>query len=115
MSSKKINVDLILERSEAGATLAEVAKEAGCSPRTVSTVRQTYGFRSHVFLSPEQLALIEEKLDDGWSFAEIHRTLGHDTKVLASHFPGRGWSKEQAIEHRQTIRYGREGFRKAAA
>lgn len=114
MSSKKINVGLILELSEAGATRTETARQAGCSPRTVGNVRRAHGFQSPQFLSTEQLARIEEKLDDGWSMAEIHRTLGHDPETIARHFPGKGWTREQMNEFNATLRQAREGLRKAA-
>ncbi|UVK63568.1 helix-turn-helix DNA binding domain protein [Arthrobacter phage Janeemi] len=97
-----------------GWTIARLADHFGVSPRTVSNLRRELDLRSPRLLSPERLARIEAMLDDGWSFKEIHRTEGADMETLRKHFPGRQWSKAEAIAHTAAARYFGEQIEKAA-
>ena len=84
-----------------GATNAELMAAFECSQATVVRWRRRLGVagRAQPAYSPEDLALIRACLDDGWSFAEIHRTHGYDTEAIRKYFPGRAWTRQQIIEH----------------
>ncbi|UIW13528.1 helix-turn-helix DNA binding domain protein [Arthrobacter phage Lizalica] len=97
-----------------GRTIPELAEHFGISPRSVGNLRRELGLRSGQFLTPARLARIEAMLDDGWSFKEIHRTEGADMETLRRHFPGRQWSKAEAIAHTAALRYFGEQINKAA-
>lgn len=79
-----------------GATNTELAEAFECSPATVSRWRARLGVPGPVrrAYSADDLALIEDRLADGWSVAEIHRTHGFDPETVRRHFPGRSWSPE---------------------
>ena len=88
-----------------------LAKIIGVTPDTVMDWRKkapdwdTWGIGGERRqITQNKLAQAEELLDDGWSFAEIHRTLGISEDTLSHHFPGRGWSSEQIIDHMITMR-----------
>lgn len=103
------------DRLDPTMTLPELAAHFGVSLRTASRVRRELGLsrRDH-FLSQERLARIEAMLDDGWSFKEIHRTEGADEETLRRHFPGRQWTKAQAVAHTSALRHFGERIEKAA-
>lgn len=95
-------------------SLRELAAHFGVSESTAVRVRREIGRSREHFLSPERLARIEAMLDDGWSFKEINRTEGADMETLRRHFPGRQWSKAQAVAHTSALRYFGEQIEKAA-
>lgn len=100
---------------EEGWTLARLAEHFGVNVTTASRVRRELGLnRTDHFLTPERLARIEQMLDDGWSFNEIHRTEGADLSTLRRHFPGRQWSKADSIAHTSAVRHFGELLEKAA-
>ena len=92
---KRVDHAAVIDLSNDGLTIPEIAKRLGCGLRTVSSIRRSHGFRSPQFLSPERLQVIESMLDDGMSYNEIHRTIGTDPGTIAIHFPGRGWTPSQ--------------------
>ncbi|AYN59131.1 DNA binding protein [Arthrobacter phage Yang] len=100
-------------RLDATMSLPELAAHFGVSERTASRVRRELGLNREHFLTQERLARIEAMLDDGWSFKEIHRTEGVDEETLRLHFPGRQWSKAQAVAHTRAVRYFGEQIAKA--
>ena len=55
-------------------------------------------------LTPEKLAAIEAAIQDGWSHAEISRTIGTTHETIERHFPGSAWTPEQRAEHIRTLR-----------
>lgn len=55
-------------------------------------------------MTPERKAKITAMLDDGWSFAEIHRTEGAHPETLRIHFPGRAWTGRQRAEYQAALR-----------
>ncbi|URQ05033.1 DNA binding protein [Arthrobacter phage Iter] len=114
MPRKPVDRDEFARLHAEGWTIARLADHFGVSPRTVSNLRRELGLRSPRLLSPERLARIEAMLDDGWPFKEIHRTEGVDMETLRKHFPGRQWSKAQAIAHTAAVRYFGEQIEKAA-
>jgi lambda repressor-like predicted transcriptional regulator len=114
MPRKPVDRDEFARLHADGWTLARLAAHFGVSARTASNVRAELGLRSPRLLSPERLARIEAMLADGWSFKEIHRTEGADMETLRKHFPGRQWSKAQAIAHTAAARYFGEQIAKAA-
>ncbi|WAB10823.1 helix-turn-helix DNA binding domain protein [Arthrobacter phage Tuck] len=114
MPRKPVDRDEFARLHAEGWTIPRLADHFGVSPRTVSNLRAELDLRSPHFLSPERLARIEAMLDDGWSFKEIHRTEGADMETLRKHFPGRQWSKAEAVAHTAALRYFGEQMEKAA-
>ncbi|WGH20759.1 helix-turn-helix DNA binding domain protein [Arthrobacter phage JohnDoe] len=101
-------------RLDATMSLRELAAHFGVSESTAIRVRRELGRSRDHFFTPERLARIEAMLDDGWSFKEIHRTEGASMDSLRKHFPGRQWSKAEAIAHTAAVRYFGEQLDKAA-
>lgn len=86
-------------------TLQELASHFGVSLSTAVRVRRELGRSREHFLTPEKVAKIEERLEDGWSFAEISRTEGVDVETLRRRYPGRAWSQQERDEHLSNVRY----------
>ncbi|WNM65702.1 helix-turn-helix DNA binding domain protein [Arthrobacter phage Vulpecula] len=87
---------------------AEAARRLGVSARTITRYRARLGVSqpsagATARPSPEALAEIAARLDDGWPLKEIERTLGITYKTLARHFPGRGWTPSQAGKHARLV------------
>lgn len=55
-------------------------------------------------ITDAELREMERLLNDGWSYKQIGRKLGRADKTVAKHFPGRGWSVEEANEYRRMFR-----------
>jgi hypothetical protein len=89
-----------------GWTLPQLAEHFSIHVTYASRLRTKLGIKSpnRLNLSPERLATIEAMLDDGMSFKEIHRTEGADMETLRNHFPGRGWTIQEACEYRAALR-----------
>jgi uncharacterized protein YerC len=98
---------------EQGWTAKDLAEHFNCNPATVSRLRRTLGVPTQ-FLTPDRIARIESMLDDGWSFAEIHRTEGVHVETLRNRYPGRAWTMRQRDEHKTAMRYYSEQASKAA-
>jgi hypothetical protein len=82
----------------------ELAEHFRCSLATVGRLRRLLDVPTH-FLTPERVALVESRLDDGWSFNEIHRTDGVDVETLRRRWPGRAWSKAESVDYRRRLRW----------
>lgn len=87
---------------------AEAAQLLGVTPRTIVRIRARLGVSQPtsggaVRPSPERLAEIEARLDDGWSVREIERTYGTTWRTIAAHFPGRSWTRSQAGKHARLV------------
>lgn len=87
---------------------AEAARQLGVSARTITRYRARLGVsQAHPDatkrMTPEQLAAIEAKLDDGWPLLEIEKTLGVTYKTIARHFPGRAWTRSQIGTHARLV------------
>lgn len=98
--SARIDRDELIHLHEQGRTTAELAEHFNADPSSISRVKKQLGISQQHDLTPERLALAEQRLNDGWSFAEIHRTDGISLDSLTKYFPGRGWTPEQAAEYR---------------
>lgn len=48
--------------------------------------------RSSAVKGPEELALMKQCLDEGWSMAEMKRTYGWGREVIKKYYPDAGWS-----------------------
>ncbi|WAB09139.1 helix-turn-helix DNA binding protein [Arthrobacter phage Eesa] len=81
---------------------AEAAKLLGVTDRTIVRHRARLGLSQATAggpaarPSPELLAEIEDRLNDGWPVREIERTYGTTWRTVTRHFPGRSWTKSQA-------------------
>ena len=95
-----IDRDELLRLHEQGYTTNELAAHFGCNPDSVSRVKKTLGISINHVLTPERLALAAQRIEDGWSFEEIHRTEGISRDSLQKYFPGKSWTPEQAAEYR---------------
>jgi hypothetical protein len=102
----RVDRDEFARLNAEGATIPVLAEHFRITPTYVSRLRTKMGIKSPnvLNLTPERLAAIEAMLDDGMPFKEIKRTAGVDMETLRKHFPGRGWTIEQANEHRRVIR-----------
>lgn len=96
--------EAIAELTGKGWTSATIARRLGVTVRTVQRARMRTGTNQPPHpnagrrYSPEFLSMAERHLDEGWSLAEIGRTYGVCAKHLSRHFPGRGWTIEQAAQ-----------------
>lgn len=64
-------------------------------------------------LSPELKAAVEARLEEGWPFREITKTLGVSYHMLRRHWPGRAWTHRQTIEHGIAARQANRAARRA--
>ena len=91
----------IAELTRRGSTAADIAKQLGLNPRTITRARRRMGVAQPAVprFSQDEVRRAEAMLDDGCSFREVARTLGraHDTIMLK--FPGRGWTSRQVAEY----------------
>lgn len=93
--------------TQAGATALEIASALRVSTQTVARDRQHLGITliaRRVEVTPAMLAQIEVLLDDGCSVLEVARTVGCSRKQVALRFPGRGWSRDQIVQHSLVVR-----------
>lgn len=80
------------------------------SKRQVQYARKRLELRYSDGVQPypqEMYDACEAMLDDGMSFAEIQRTLKISEHFLRDHFPGRGWTPQQAAQLRSAKRQAR--------
>lgn len=91
-----------------GATRRQMRRELGATERKVD--RALCRLREKGSLPPAKytglpipektIRQVEALLDDGTSFADIHRTLGVSERWLQRKYPGRGWSPQQVAQYR---------------
>lgn len=89
-------------------TAAEAARLLGVSTRTIVRHRARLGVSqanpgAHARPTPERLAEIAARLDEGWPVREVERTYGTTWRTVARHFPGRGWTKSEAGRHARLV------------
>jgi transposase len=96
----------ILELSQRGVPIAEIAATFGITDRSVKRIRARYGLSKPApkRMSPAEIAQAERMLDDGASFLEVARTLQRHPSVIQRRFPGRGWTLKQCGEHAAFLR-----------
>lgn len=87
---------------------ADAAKLLGVSARTITRHRARLGVSQAspggaVRPSPELLAEIAARLDDGWPVKEVARTYGTTWRTVARHFPGRSWTRAEAGRHARLV------------
>ena len=89
-----------------GMTADQIGAALGIAPRNVVRHRVAAGIAqpASVRVTDAQWQTAERMLQDGCSLAEIARTIGADSKTIATHFPGRGWTKQQVGEWRAFMR-----------
>ena len=89
-----------------GMTADQIGAALGIAPRNVVRHRVAAGIAqpASVRVTDAQWQTAERMLDDGCPLAEIARTIGADSKTIATHFPGRGWTKQQVGEWRAFMR-----------
>lgn len=118
--SHKRNPDyqaLIAERREKvaamtkqGYSAADIAAILRITERTVQRYRVRTGCAQpkRPPLTPEELARVEQLLNDGCSIAEAARTIGRAQTNLQQRFRGRGWTRQQRAEYLAMVRRMRE-------
>ena len=89
-----------------GMNATQIGEALGITARTVARHRVVAGVAqpASVRVTDAQWQTAERMLQDGCSLAEIARTIGADSKTIATHFPGRGWTKQQVGEWRAFMR-----------
>ncbi|AKQ06960.1 DNA binding protein [Mycobacterium phage Royals2015] len=103
-------VERIVALSWNGWTIGDIAKEVGCSDRTVSRVRVRHGIsrgEAHDPIPEHVLAQAARLLDDGASYTDAAATVGCSRTALRRKFPGRGWDRRQCAEWRVIARMER--------
>src|SRR5690606_19285746 len=81
-----------------GLSARQTAGALGVAERTVVRDRRATGTAKppRTALTPRQLEIAAQLLDDGCSYAEVARTVGASATTIAAHFPGKGWTPIQA-------------------
>ena len=111
------HVDAVAELTRQGLTAPVIAERLGITRRTVQRARVRGGVSQPCppnvgkRYTTEFMATIDRLLSEGWSYKEIARTYGASEGVIAKHFPGRGWTKDQASELAAVRRYEHQLFR----
>lgn len=101
---KEIDRNKVRDLTQAGHTAEQIAHTLECSTSSINQIRKQLGITHPRMLTPEKRAAIEEALSDGWSHAEISRTIGTTHETIERHFPGSAWTHEQRAEHIRTLR-----------
>ncbi|UXE05175.1 helix-turn-helix DNA binding domain protein [Arthrobacter phage Jamun] len=86
----------------------QAAKLLGVTPRTITRYRARLGLSQASpgganRPSPELLAEIAARLDDGWPVKEVARTYGTTWRTVVRHFPGRSWTKKQVGQYARMV------------
>ena|SRR5947209_86497 len=83
-------------------SLGQIADHVGVTKRTVSRIKEKNGLAvPQNTMTPEEVAQVEEWLDEGWSLGEIARTLGRPPGTLSHRFAGRSkWNAAMGQEWR---------------
>lgn len=92
-----------------GLSVAEIARLTGFHRRTIERARARAGIAgpTPTSMGSEEIARAEQMLADGASYREVARTIGVCWTTVRRHFPGRGWTPQQAAEYRTALRlYG---------
>ncbi|UXE05381.1 helix-turn-helix DNA binding domain protein [Arthrobacter phage Renna12] len=89
-----------------GLTIAEAARQLGCTERTISRARAQLGLSDKVAYRPVDAARLERArrlLEDGASLLDVERSTGLTHKTLRRHFPDHhGWTAhERGVYARQ--------------
>ena len=84
----------------------EIGEALGVTPETVARHRVAAGVAQTAAarVTPDQWQTAERMLDDGCSLAEIARTIGTSASTVATHYPGRGWTKQEVGQWRAFMR-----------
>lgn len=93
------NWDMVVELTRQGCSARDIADKLGMSKHHVGYIRTKTHTNVHTkapLLSDEDVQRAMQMLDDGASYAEIQRTLGH---AFNTRIPGRGWTREQTNEY----------------
>lgn len=96
MPAHKTDRNAIADLHHQGLTAPQIAKQLGCSERTVERARKELGISPAARMTPERRARIQEMVNDGWSWKEIERTEGAHWDTMARHFPGTQWTHQHA-------------------
>jgi len=100
-----INRNEVRRLTEAGHTASQIAETLKCSKQGVERVRHELGIKGkYQQLPPEKRERIEAAIRDGWSQAEICRTLNVDVETMRRHYPDAKWGPEQIADYVRTLR-----------
>jgi transposase-like protein len=104
-------LDIAKEILDKGLGYTEAAKVSGISRGILSKkfpgMQQDSKFHARnlrVRMSQEDIARMEQLLDDGASYAEVARTIGCSARAVARYFPNRGWTEDQTVEFMTMMR-----------
>lgn len=95
----------------------DIARAMNAKPATAARARLRYGIRRQGERkaarpkTPEQLAVIEAYLDDGYSMNEVSKMTGSCPRTIAKHFPGRGFTRKQSGEAAALARWANQIYK----
>jgi len=96
----------VVKLTRQGCSAAQIADRLNITRRTVVRIRKLHGIAQpplHRY-SAEEIAAIEQLLDDGCSLAEVARTIGRPAPYLWRRYAGRGWTPSQAGQFGNMLR-----------
>lgn len=96
----------IRNMTQQGRTAAEISTALHITPRSVQRARRKLGLTKPAppRLTPEEIALAKQLLDDGASIAEAAATIGRSTHSLHRRFPEYSWDRNQIVQFAVLIR-----------
>jgi len=109
----RVDDETISALTLAGWTAAQIAEHCGCSARTVNRSRKRSGIAQPGpdFVTEQEIEVMRRLLDDGCSFREVVRSTGRSICTVMRHFPGRGWTPQQASEFQAALRQASKALR----
>lgn len=100
---------------EEGQSTKKLAEAVGVTPRTIRNWRtkpKPDWYHTRKQIDDSKLEAVDRLLSDGASYAEAARTVGLNVETVREHFPGRGWSPKQVIDHVVTMNKFRKQMRR---
>ena len=97
-------------------TVEQLANYYRVSPRTIQRWKRDTGISQPRNYRCKMPAGWDDKarrlLDDGASVYEVMRTIGGTPATIRRHFPGAGWTREEASRYGQAVRRANEQMRR---
>lgn len=101
--------EAVVRMTKHGYSAAAIAAHLGTTKRSVQRWRHKAGLsqptNNNGPVTQERLAEAKRLLDDGASRAEVQRTLHISQRTMREHFPGCGWSNDDALEFARAVQH----------
>lgn len=96
----------VIRLSKLDYSIHRIARLTELSTRMVQRYRKEAGLvpPKHESPTPEELKGMEALLDEGAPYSEVGRTFGYSRSAVSRHFPGRGFTANQAGEMANAVR-----------